>query len=139
MGQITWMFIKPLASWASAEELFATHNVMLPASIVSFLVRNNGASPSKSGFRTSDGKEQILNNLFDYNEGELCYVSIALDAVGEHPGLCPVGRDPFGNYICLDLCCGGVVFYDHEEDDVIGIDVSSNPELFEGLLPTSQA
>ena len=76
----------------------------------------------------------MFNNLLTYNEGDSCYIGTILETLADHSNLYPVGCDPFGNYICLDLRRGGVVFYDHEEDGIIGIDVSSNPELFEGLL-----
>jgi|GEM_PF-1437944 len=130
--QFEWQYVEPLENAGEVARAVAKSAYNLPAGVVEFLERYNGATPSNSGFRTADGAEQLFNRLFSYN-GDLCAVKAAFSRVEDYPMLFPIGSDSFGNLICLNLGRGDIVFFDHETDEIVAVDVTSNPGLFGDL------
>lgn len=93
--------------------------VTLPTSYVEFLRRHNGGSPSRSLFQTEDGKEWVFGWLFHLS-GKGPGISLPATGTGVPEvydlwfnyqslktylpqGMIPIGEDPSGNMICMDL------------------------------------
>jgi hypothetical protein len=96
--------------------------VSLPEDYKTFVLNNNGGRPDKSCFTTgNDVSSSDLDWLFSFEVGEShisIFRNIFLFKDRIPNDLLPIGRDPFGNLICIGLedKLGKIYFWDHEEE-----------------------
>lgn len=99
----------------------------LPLDYVNFILENNGGTPTKVFFDfIEDGStSQSVVHLFlpigeQYKENVLNTYQFFLNENSLPKGIIPIGRDPYGNLICLSLLesqYNQIFFWDHELED----------------------
>jgi hypothetical protein len=113
MTDITWKYIKPLASETAIDEFEQENNIIFPSDLKSCLIKNNGGRPSKNIFDTECSKEKVFKALLSFNKSDIeniYMVFLVLD--NEKKGLVPFASDPSGDLLCLRN--NAIVLYLHE-------------------------
>lgn len=121
---IVWKYKIDVADQKIFEELEQELGIVFPEDLKSLILEANAATPSKCHFMVG-ALEHILGAVlsFNRNEEDTDTIFTALTAVADK-NLLPFAIDPFGNYICLDLKKGEVVFWDHETGSASTTDTS---------------
>lgn len=89
-------------------------NILVPQELKKFIRENNAASPQKYKFDIN-GKTEVFGAVLNFNcdDNEGTSATFAIESVINNK-LFPFAVDPFGNFICVDLDSGEIVFYEHE-------------------------
>ena len=129
---IAWKYKIDLVDKNVFSEIEKSRGIMIPSELKELIIEGNGATPEKYNFMVGN-VERVLGAIlsFNKNEQDTDTVYTALKAI-ENKNLFPFAIDPFGNYICLDLSSGEIVFWNHET----GVVDSTGKQLnafFEGL------
>lgn len=114
MSELTWKYVKPLKSNSVVTDFLRTHNISLPESLLSCIIRNNGGRPSEKRFDTIQGKDYVFKSLLSYNEDDLECIYKVFPALFEGTHLYPIGTDAGGNFICYDTNNHNYVLLNHE-------------------------
>ena len=111
---IVWKYKIDLTNEGVFSEIEKERGIKIPDALKKLVVEANASTPDKYNFMVGS-VERILGAVlsFNRNEDDTDNVFTALGAI-EDTNLFPFGIDPFGNYICLNLSDGIVVFWDHE-------------------------
>lgn len=110
----------------TAETLLAIEkdfNFILPENLKDFLLQNNASTPSEKYFDTFSSKEEIFSNVIDFNyESIESFTKIYNRLKKVLPSdTIPFAKDGFGNYICMNISDDTIVFYEHENQQIIYI------------------
>lgn len=129
---IVWKYKIDVADQKIFEELEQEQGIVIPEALKSLILEANAATPSKCHF-VVEASEHILGAVLSFNrdEEDTDTIFTALTAVADK-NLLPFAIDPFGNYICLDLKKGDVIFWDHETGNASIADTSL-PDFLAGL------
>lgn len=105
-------------------------DIILTNNLKEFLLKNNGSIPSKKYFDTLSSKEEVLNNVIDFNSESIESFGKIFNILKKILPLnvIPFAKDGFGNYICIDTTNENIVFYEHENQKTIHI--ANNLEEF---------
>ncbi len=105
-------------------------NIVLPNNLKEFLLKNNASTPSEKYFDTLTSKEEMLNNIIDFNyESIESFEKIYIRLKKVLPSdTIPFAKDSFGNYICMNTSDEKIVFYEHENQQTVY--VADNLEEF---------
>lgn len=109
-----WNYKIDLVDKAVFAEIEKERGIVIPEELKNIIVEGNAATPEKYKF-TVGSTERVLGAILSFNKGEkdTDTVFTALEVI-EDKNLLPFAIDSFGNYICLELKSGEVVFWDHE-------------------------
>lgn len=117
-AKLTWKYKIALQDPAVFDRISDIRGIKFPNELKSFIIKNNGATPSSYRFKV--GKtERNFGAVLSFNQVKKGTDSVysALSVI-EDKNLIPFGIDPFGNYICYSVKNGKVVFWDHETGKV---------------------
>ena len=101
---ITWKYKIEVKDPDIFNKIEKTQGVKFPEELKDFILKNNGATPSKYNFMLG-ADEKVLGAVLSFNENEK-----------DTDNLMPFAIDPFGNYICYTLNSKEIVFWDHENN-----------------------
>lgn len=120
-----WRYKEEIQDAKAFEKVEECYGITIPEEMKTFVKEHNGASPEKCVFRMGD-REGVFGAVLSFDSGETQKATVyqAMDTVQDKT-LLPFATDPFGDYICLSLENGSVVFWDHETDEktCVGSDV----------------
>ena len=120
-----WKYKVDLVDAAVFGEIEKDRGIDIPRALKEFVSEYNAATPEKHCFMiNSDEKVFGAVLSFNKNEQDIDSVFTALEVVKDKK-IIPFAIDPFGNYICLDVNSGVVVFWNHETEAFY----SSNKDL----------
>lgn len=124
---IKWNYKIDLADTKVFDSIEEENGIVFPEELKKIIIDGNAATPEKFKFMAGT-TERILGAILSFNKGErdTDTVFTALEVIGDKRML-PFAIDPFGNYICLNLENGEVVFWDHETRNIF----STNQNLYE--------
>ncbi len=113
---ITWKYKIEVKDPDIFNKIEKTQGVKFPEELKDFILKNNGATPSKYNFMLG-ADEKVLGAVLSFNENEkdTDTVFTALYSINDK-NLMPFAIDPFGNYICYTLNSKEIVFWDHENN-----------------------
>lgn len=102
-----WKYIEPLKKSNAVESFLNNHGVVLSKEIVAFIVKHNAGRPSVNRFDTDKSKECVFDGVFSYNEEDSeniygIYEGELKESL-KKDNLYPVGMEPGGDLICVDL------------------------------------
>ena len=105
----TWNYKEDLQDPEAFEKIEKQYDIKIPEKLKDFVAEHNGASPSECVF-DSEGGEHLFGAVLSFDSGE------------------------FGNYICLSMENGKILFWSHETDEmtVAGDELES---FLKGLHP----
>jgi hypothetical protein len=98
----------------------------LPDDYRRFLAEVNGGRPQPREFEGPNGNGSVMHFFFTADPAAPYYVITSEIEMYEDripKGLLPIGGDPFGNLVLLDLgarSVGSVYFWEHEEENMEG-------------------
>ena len=102
-----WKYIEPLEKANSVEIFMKDHELALPKEVVSFIVKHNAGRPVVNRFDTDKRKECVFDGLFSYNEKDAENIygiyKGELKKLLKKAGLFPIGMEPGGDLICVDI------------------------------------
>jgi len=89
--------------------------IVIPKDLKNFLLLNNGSIPILKSFNTDSSKNEIINNILDFNINSSESFQIVHNSIKDYipVNFLPFARDGFGNYICI-LQDNKIIFYNHE-------------------------
>lgn len=129
-----WNYKEDLQDSEAFEKIEKQYDIKIPPKLKDFVVGHNGASPSECVFN-SEGREHLFGAVLSFDSRETCKTTVyqAMDTV-QNKSVIPFAEDPFGNYICLSLENGKVLFWNHETEKmtVAGDELES---FLKGLRP----
>ena len=113
MGDITWKYVKPLASETLVDDFERENNIIFPEDLKKCLIKNNGGRPSKNIFDTKRYKEKVFKALLSFNKTDLETIYMVYPILKEEKKeLIPFASDPSGDILCIHN--NAVVLYSHE-------------------------
>lgn len=126
---IVWKYKIELTDKNVFSAIEKKRGVTIPDDLKRLIIDGNAATPDKYKFMVGS-TERVLGAILSFNKDEkdTDTVYTALEVIKDE-NLFPFAIDPFGNYICMNLKIGEVVFWDHETGDV-----SSTEKNLEELL-----
>ncbi len=109
----------------SIEEFEAQFNILLSLDYKEFLKNENGGIPLKKTFLINNKQGYDTIDIFFGLDMEKPFLSLSylIESYFDRfpKGILPIGEDPGGNYICLNVNegedYGKIYFYDHEVDN----------------------
>lgn len=117
---IEWKYKIDLVDNALSE-MSNKYQVIIPDDLKNLLKIANAATPSKTRFMLKVDEKVFGAVLsFNQNEKEADSFESAMN-IGFEKNIVPFGIDPFGNYICYNTDNGSIMFFDHEEDNLVEI------------------
>ena len=119
---MNWNYKIDLADESVFAEIEKERGISLPDSLVELIKEGNGATPEKYKYMVGF-TEKVVGAILSFNrdEADTDTVFTALSVI-QDKNLMPFAIDSFGNYICLDIAEGVVVFWDHETGEVYQTD-----------------
>ncbi|MDC0258934.1 SMI1/KNR4 family protein [Verrucomicrobiales bacterium] len=102
------------------EEFESRTSLKLPSDYRKFLLSSNGGTPSPSSFNLPSGVETRVNQFFSLKEGntghwqELEFKFNVRDEILK-PDKIPIGRDDYGNQVCIQSDPTGTIFFEDQE------------------------
>lgn len=119
---MNWKYKIDLADESVFAEIEKERGISLPDSLVELIKEGNGATPEKYKYMVGF-TEKVVGAILSFNrdEADTDTVFTALSVI-QDKNLMPFAIDSFGNYICLDIAEGVVVFWDHETGEVYQTD-----------------
>ena len=127
----------PPLSPSDLDDLERTLRVRLPGAYRDFLLKNDGGRPESNIFHIAEQNNESSVNAFLTASEIISERQRMADRLA--PGLAPIGEDDCGNFVCLNLTNGCVLFWDHElegEDNTVVV-ASSFEEFLLSLKPFS--
>ncbi len=126
---VTWDCVEKLENKELINEFEQLINWQLPESFRAFITENNSCCPAqRTCFKTSDGEERVLRNIYDFNKGSVISIWDFCDFPeedrrwfkeqygGELNDYVAFADDVLGNSVCFDKNSGKVTLYDREAD-----------------------
>jgi len=125
MAEVVWRFGIP-AKREDVEMIEQRTGFSLPSDYVDCVLKNNGGRPHPCAFDLEHRKAVVFEALLRVDaQAGLGTLRVMELLEGRLPASAvPIGRDPFGNLICLDFTDPGrcaIVFWDHEQEGVQGV------------------
>lgn len=116
MSQLSWKYIKPLASNELIDQVESICGVRFPDSLRQCIIQNNGGRPATNSFDTIDTKERVVKTLLSFNSSDKENIYVALEFFKNEQvnNLIPLANDPFGNYICMEREDKEIYFLNHD-------------------------
>lgn len=116
---IKWKYKVELRTKKAFEKVEKKISTPIPEELKILIQEANGASPDKKNIKVK-GVERVFGSVLSFNENEQEADDIytALLSI-QNKKLIPFGIDPFGNYFCISGDTHSVVFWNHEENNVI--------------------
>ncbi len=120
-----WQFYNKLNN-DTINDIEMKFNISFPNDIKEFLLKYNASSPSSKFFDTVETREEMLNNIIDFNKGSIdSFEEIYITLKDFLPlNTIPFARDGMGNYICTQENEDNgykIVFFEHETQTLMGI------------------
>lgn len=116
---IKWKYKVDLCTDKAFEKVEKKLSTSIPEELKVLIKKANGASPDKKNVKVK-GVERVFGSVLSFNENEQEADDIytALLSI-QDKNLVPFAIDPFGNYFCISGDTHSVVFWSHEENNVI--------------------
>ena len=118
-----WKYVLQLDSEDVFDEIAKKRKIVFPEDLKELIREANAGSPEKSLFMVKNN-EKVFGAVLCFNRGveDADSVFTALDVI-EDTNLLPFAIDPAGNYICINVDSGNVIYWDHEADAVTELDM----------------
>lgn len=102
-----WKYVEPLKNPQAVKVFLKKQGLDLPQDVVSFIVQYNAGRPKINRFDTNKSKECVFDGIFSYNEDDIeniysVYVGELKETL-KKAKLFPIGLEPGGDLICVDL------------------------------------
>ncbi len=102
-----WKYVEPLKKPKAVKEFLKKQGLELPQTLVEFIVQHNAGRPKKNCFDTNKSRECVFDGVFSYNEDDTeniygIYAGELKDRLKKSK-LFPIGLEPSGDLICVDL------------------------------------
>jgi hypothetical protein len=111
-------YVKQLNDENSINTFARDNGIDFSVEFVEFFKKNNGGRPDKNEVELVNGSEKVVNSFLSFNDNDKENVYKARRRI-EDKNLIPFACDPAGNYYCLKG--GKVVYYSHEDNDVVDV------------------
>lgn len=116
MDQI-WKYVKELRNKQAVSDFEAQHNVVFPADLKEWILKNNGGRPYDSIIDTEKTKSRVFKSLLSFNPDDKETIFTVYDVLQkEDKTLLPFASDPSGNFFCIKN--GKVVLWLHETGSI---------------------
>lgn len=129
MDNIKWKRIKPLESDTALKAFQDAKGIVIPENLKELIIDVNGGRPDKKTFKDGQGRTYQMTRLLSYNENDIDTIYKVADYFIRtfSSKILPFATEASGDYFCVDLTSGEVVYWNHEDDSLIviasGIDV----------------
>lgn len=128
-----WKYVEPLKNPQTVKDFLEKQCVALPDEVVSFIVQHNAGRPKVNRFDTDKSKECIFDGVFSYNveDPENIYNVYTgnLQKTMQEKSLFPLGLNPSGDLICIDIGDNNRIKLYRMENDEIELIVNNIAEL----------
>lgn len=116
MNNIIWKRVKKLSDINSLNKFEQDYGISLPDSLKEFIVINNGGRPSLDITKTEAGKEVEIKALLSFNQEdtENIYKVIEYFKKEFNGTIVPIATESSGDYFCIDITTGSIVYWDQE-------------------------
>ncbi len=112
-----WKYVKELRDASAVKNFVKLYSVKISDDLLSILETNNGGRPINNVIVTDNGNEYIFNALYSYNEEDRITIFSVYPGKYKGTSLFPIGYDPAGNDICIDITNENFYVCDHETGD----------------------
>ena len=128
MNNIIWKRVKTLSDLNSLNKFEKEYRISLPDSLKDFITINNGGRPSLDIIKTETGKEVEIKALLSFNKDdtENIYNVIEYFKKEFNGTIVPIATEPSGDYFCIDITNGSIVYWEQETDAVTFISKNFN-------------
>ncbi|MEG0297529.1 MAG: SMI1/KNR4 family protein [Clostridium sp.] len=128
MNSIIWKRVKKLSSINSINKFEQDYGITLPDLLKEFIIINNGGRPSLDITKTEAGREVEIKSLLSFNQEdtENIYNVIEYFKKEFNGTIVPIATEPSGDYFCIDITTGSIVYWDQETNAVTFISKNFN-------------
>lgn len=116
---IVWKYKIDLVDENIFAEIEKKRGISIPEELKTLIRDANAATPDKYRYMLV-ATEKVIGAILSFNkdENDTDTVFTALEVIKDK-NIIPFAIDPFGNYLCLELQSKEVVFWNHENDNVL--------------------
>lgn len=126
-----WKYVEPLKDANAVQKFLAKEKIQMPDELISFIAQHNGGRPEINRFDTNKRKECVFDGVFSYNEEDPeniygIYVGELRETLKQQ-GVFPIGMNPSGDLICVELNNKGriiLVRMESGEHELIGENIN---------------
>ena len=128
MNNVIWKRVKKLTSINNINKFEKDYGITLPDLLKKFIISNNGGRPNLDIIKTEEGKEVEIKSLLSFNKEDIENIYNVIDYFKKefNGELVPIASEPSGDYFCVDISKGSILYWEQETSKVIFISKNLN-------------
>ena len=128
MNNVIWKRVKKLTSINNINNFEKDYGITLPDLLKKFIISNNGGRPNLDIIKTEEGKEVEIKSLLSFNKEDIENIYNVMDYFKKefNGELVPIASEPSGDYFCVDISKGSILYWEQETSKVIFISKNLN-------------